>query len=119
MLTYCSVSEKRRRSTPTSNAATVSLMSYGRLYVDPSTQSIRACKNELKTSSQKQMVLLPDFERYDLCHVHAEMSVAHEAHIASSTERRVALRDAVLNVDAQASLPNPSCLRVISTPFSF
>lgn len=52
----------------------MSLMSYGHLYVDPSTQSIHTCKNELKTSTQKQMVLLPDFECYELCHVHAEAS---------------------------------------------
>ena len=52
----------------------MSLMSYNHLYVDPSTQSIHTCKNELKTSTQKQMVLLPDFECYELCHVHAEGS---------------------------------------------
>ena len=35
------------------------LFDYGRLYVDPSTQSIHKCKSELKTSTQKQMALLP------------------------------------------------------------
>ena len=53
----------------------MSLMSYGHLYVDPSTQSIHTCKNELKTSTQKQTAPLPDFECHELCRVHAEASL--------------------------------------------